>query len=74
MLASVRTLRVRLRFLHLGDGRLFRLETEPAFPSTNAKETEYFWGSRFPAGPDALHFLNDVLGLNNHSTNLGTAT
>jgi hypothetical protein len=30
-------------FLHLADGRLFRLETEPAFPSPNAKETEYFW-------------------------------
>ena len=30
-------------FLHLADGRLFRLETEPAFPSSNARETEYFW-------------------------------
>jgi len=30
-------------FLHLADGRLFRLETDPAFSSSKAKETEYFW-------------------------------
>ena len=30
-------------FLHLADGRLFRLETEPALPSSNIRETEYFW-------------------------------
>ena len=30
-------------FLHLANGRLFRLETEPPFPSSNARETEYFW-------------------------------
>ena len=30
-------------FLHLTDGRLFRLETDPLSPSSNARETEYFW-------------------------------
>jgi hypothetical protein len=30
-------------FLHLADGRLFRLETETRYPSPNARETEYFW-------------------------------
>jgi hypothetical protein len=30
-------------FFHLADGRLFRLETEPDFPSSNARATEYFW-------------------------------
>ncbi len=30
-------------FLHLADGRLFRLETEPRFPRPNSRETEYFW-------------------------------
>jgi hypothetical protein len=30
-------------FLHLADGRLFRLETDPPFPSSNTRETEYFW-------------------------------
>src|ERR1700757_4413175 len=30
-------------FRHLTDGRLFRLETEPRFPTPNSRETEYFW-------------------------------
>jgi hypothetical protein len=30
-------------FRHLADGRLFRLETEPRFPSPNSREREYFW-------------------------------
>ncbi|SRR6266496_1674099 len=30
-------------FLRLAEGRLFRLETDPALSSTNARETEYFW-------------------------------
>jgi len=30
-------------FRHLADGRLFRSETEPRFPSPNSGETEYFW-------------------------------
>jgi hypothetical protein len=30
-------------FRHLSDGRLFRLETEPRFPSPNSREAEYFW-------------------------------
>ena len=30
-------------FRHLADGRLFRLETDPLFFSSNARETEYFW-------------------------------
>ena len=30
-------------FLHLTDGRLFRVETEARYPSPNARETEYFW-------------------------------
>jgi hypothetical protein len=30
-------------FRHLADGRLFRLETEPRFPSPSSRETEYFW-------------------------------
>jgi hypothetical protein len=30
-------------FRHLAGGRLFRLETEPRFPTFNPKETEYFW-------------------------------
>lgn len=30
-------------FLHLAEGKLFRLETEPAFPSSHARATEYFW-------------------------------
>jgi hypothetical protein len=29
--------------LHLADGRLFRLETDPPFRSSNARETECFW-------------------------------
>jgi hypothetical protein len=30
-------------FRHLADGRLFRLETEPRFPSPDSRETEHFW-------------------------------
>lgn len=30
-------------FLHLAEGRLFRLETDAPVWSTNARETEYFW-------------------------------
>jgi hypothetical protein len=30
-------------FLHLADGRLFRLETDAPVGSSNARETEYFW-------------------------------
>ena len=30
-------------FLHLAEGRLFRLETETRFPSPNVRDTEYFW-------------------------------
>jgi len=30
-------------FLHLADGRLFRLETDAPVWSSNARETEYFW-------------------------------
>ena len=30
-------------FRHLADGRLFRLETEQRFLSSNSRETEYFW-------------------------------
>jgi len=30
-------------FLHLAGGKLFRLETEPDFPSSIVRESEYFW-------------------------------
>ena len=30
-------------FLHLAEGRLFRLETDPPDWSFNARATEYFW-------------------------------
>jgi hypothetical protein len=30
-------------FLHLAEGRLFRLETDAPVRSSNARETEYFW-------------------------------
>ena len=30
-------------FLHLAEGRLFRLETDAPVRSWNTKETEYFW-------------------------------
>jgi hypothetical protein len=43
MLAKCANSSCSASFLHLADGRLFRLETEPAFPSTDAKKTEYFW-------------------------------
>jgi hypothetical protein len=43
MLAKCANSSCSASFLHLADGRLFRLETEPAFPSSSARETEYFW-------------------------------
>jgi hypothetical protein len=46
-------------FLHLRDGRLFRLETEPAFASTNAKETEHFWLCGPCSAGMALHLVED---------------
>jgi len=30
-------------FLHLAEGRLFRLETDALVRSSNSRETEYFW-------------------------------
>ena len=30
-------------FLHLAEGRLFRLETDGPIRSSSARETEYFW-------------------------------
>jgi hypothetical protein len=30
-------------FLHLAEGRLFRLETDGPIRSSNPRETEYFW-------------------------------
>jgi hypothetical protein len=30
-------------FIHLAEGRLFRLETEPPLSSSQTKATEYFW-------------------------------
>jgi hypothetical protein len=46
-------------FLHLRDGRLFRLETEPFFQPTNAKETEYFWLCGPCSAGMTLHLVED---------------
>ena len=43
MLAKCANSSCSASFLHLTDGRLFRLETDPPFLSSNARETEYFW-------------------------------
>jgi hypothetical protein len=43
MLAKCANSSCSASFCHLADGRLFRLETEPPFPSPNSRETEYFW-------------------------------
>jgi len=43
MLAKCANLSCSALFLHLTDGRLFRLETETRYPAPNARETEYFW-------------------------------
>ncbi len=43
MLAKCANSSCSASFRHLADGRLFRLETQPRFPSPNSRETEYFW-------------------------------
>jgi hypothetical protein len=46
-------------FLHLADGRLFRLETDPAFSSSKARETEYFWLCEPCSAGTTLRLLQD---------------
>jgi hypothetical protein len=46
-------------FLHLSDGRLFRLETETRFPSPNARETEYFWLCESCSAEMTLRLIRD---------------
>jgi len=46
-------------FLHLADGRLFRLETETRYPSPNPREAEYFWLCGPCAAVMTLHLLED---------------
>ena len=46
-------------FRHLADGRLFRLETEPRFPSPNPRETEYFWLYEACSAGTTLHLTLD---------------
>ena len=43
MLAKCTNPSCSVSFLRLAGGRLFRLETESRFQSSNGKETEYFW-------------------------------
>ena len=46
-------------FLHLREGRLFRLETETRYPSPNAQETEYFWLCGPCSAGMTLHLVED---------------
>jgi hypothetical protein len=43
MLAKCTNISCSAAFRHLGEGRLFRLETDSPAGSSNAKATEYFW-------------------------------
>lgn len=46
-------------FLHLAEGRLFRLETDaPALP-TNSRQTEYFWLCDHCSAGMTLRFTQD---------------
>lgn len=61
-------------FLHLADGRLYRLETETHFPSPNATDTEYFWLCSPCAGGMTLRLTRDgtvaTIGLANALCNV----
>jgi hypothetical protein len=59
MLAKCANSSCSASFLHLRDGRLCRLETEPAFASTNAKATEYFWLCGPCSAGMTLHLVED---------------
>lgn len=47
------------RFLHLAEGRLFRLETDAPVWSSNARETEYFWLCDHCSATMTLRLTND---------------
>ena len=47
--------------LHLADGRLFRLETDPPFRSSNARETECFWLCEPCSAETTLRLTRDCL-------------
>lgn len=46
-------------FLHLADGRLFRLEGHSPVGASNAKATEYFWLCAPCAARMSLHLAQD---------------
>jgi|ERR1035438_637430 hypothetical protein len=43
MVAKCRNLSCSASFLYLEDGRLFRLESDPALRSSQSRPVEYFW-------------------------------
>jgi len=46
-------------FRYLGDGRLFRLETDPALGSPESNKVEYFWLCRHCSSTMALRLTED---------------
>jgi hypothetical protein len=46
-------------FLHLAEGKLFRLDTGPTVDSSDARVTEYFWLCEPCSGKMTLHLAQD---------------